>query len=93
MSHPAAEPAREQRINRAAVPRVGLFSHPPQAEVSAQCPAPVRRGDGSRWRATSFSSGTAEQRHTPRVDDEDQPAGHQRQPRPAPRGSDDSGEG
>jgi hypothetical protein len=59
MSHPRSEPAREQRVNRAAVPRVELFSHPPQAETCEQRPPLAGRGDGVDWRATPFSGGAA----------------------------------
>jgi hypothetical protein len=71
MSHPRSTPAREQRVNRAAVPQIGLFSHPPQAEGFEQCPPLVGRGDGVDWRATPFSARAVEQRRRFRVDEED----------------------
>jgi hypothetical protein len=54
-----SEPARGQRVNRAAAPQVELFSHPPHAEAFEQRPLLVGRGDGVDWRATPFSSNTA----------------------------------
>jgi hypothetical protein len=51
MSHPMSEPARERRVSRASVSRVGLFSHTPQAEVFEQ----VRPLAGDDWRSTPFS--------------------------------------
>lgn len=70
MSHPRSEAAREHRVNRAAVPRVELFSHPPQAEVFER-PSLVGHSDGVDWRATPFSGGAAEQRRGPVADEED----------------------
>jgi hypothetical protein len=64
MSPPRSEPAREQRVNRAAPPRVELFSHPPQAEASEQRPPLADSGDDIDWRATPFSGGAAEQRRS-----------------------------
>jgi len=71
MSHPRSEPAREQRVNRAVVPRIGLFSHPPEAEVFKQPRPPVGRSDGVDWRAGPFSGGAAEQRRRLFVDEDD----------------------
>ena len=77
MSPPTSEPACEQRVNRAAVPLVELFSHPPQAEASQQRSPLADSGDGVDWRATPFSGGAAEQ--TPLlVNEKDQRAGRQR---------------
>jgi hypothetical protein len=70
MSHPRSEPAREQRVNRAAVSQIGLFSHPPQAEVFEQRRPLVGPGDGVDWRATPFCGGAAEQRRRLLVDEE-----------------------
>lgn len=70
MSQPRSEAAREHRVNRAAVPRVELFSHPPQAEVYER-PCLVGHGDGVDWRATPFSGGAAEQRRKLLADEED----------------------
>jgi hypothetical protein len=70
MSHPRSEAARADRVNRAAVPRVELFSHPPQAEVYER-PCLVGYGDGVDWRATPFSGGAAEQRRRLLADQED----------------------
>ena len=53
MSHPMSEPARERRVSRASVSRVGLFSHMPEAEVFEQRRA--LGGDGVDWRSTPFS--------------------------------------
>jgi len=71
MSHPRFEPARQQRVDRAAVSRAALFSHPPRAEVFEQRRPPVGRADGRDGRATPFSGGAAEQRRPPLVHAED----------------------
>jgi len=82
MSLPRSEPAREQRVNRAAVPRVELFSHPPQAEASEQHPPLADSGNGLDWRATPFAGGAAEQAPL-FANGKDQHAGRQREPRRA----------
>jgi hypothetical protein len=82
MSPPRSEPAREQRVNRAAVPRVELFSHPPQAEASEQRPPLADSGKGVDWRATPFAGGAAEQAPL-LINEKDQHASRQRQPRRA----------
>jgi hypothetical protein len=56
MSHPTSEPARGRRVNRAPVPRVGLFSHT-LADVAEQRHPLV--GDRVDWRATPFCTGNA----------------------------------
>jgi hypothetical protein len=61
MSHPRSDPTHEQRVNRAAVTRMELFSHPPQAEAFEQRHPLTCRGDGVDWRATPFSGGAAGQ--------------------------------
>ncbi len=55
MSHPASEPAHEQRVNQASVPPGALFSHPPTAQAREQRRPP--RGEHVDWRATPFSAG------------------------------------
>jgi hypothetical protein len=80
MSLPRSEPARQPRLNRAVVPLVELFSHPPQAEESEQRPPLADAENGVDWRATPFSGGAAEQ--TPLlIDEQDQRPGRQRQAR------------
>jgi hypothetical protein len=62
MSHPRSEPVREQPVNRAAVPRVELFSHPPQAEAFAQrplWPAEVTASTGERHPSPAGPTGNA----------------------------------
>jgi|SwirhisoilCB3_FD_contig_31_9727058_length_1082_multi_3_in_0_out_0_3 hypothetical protein len=79
MSHRTSEPAREQHVHRAVVPPIGLFSHPPEADVFEQRHPPGGHGDGAEWRATSFSGGppsnTAGSSATRRTN-----AGYRRQP-------------
>jgi hypothetical protein len=72
MSYPTSESARQQRVDRASVPPVDLFSHPPKAEPVKQHRPFVHAG--SDWRAAPFAVETAEQRRSVAVDDEDQPA-------------------
>ncbi len=55
MSHPASEPAREQRADQASVPRDGLFSHPSTAQALEQRRPPV--GERVDWRTMPFSAG------------------------------------
>ena len=83
MSPRRSEPAREQRVNRPAVPRVELFSHPAQAEASEQRPPLADSGNGVDWRATPFSGGAAEQAPLLIINEKDQHAGRQRQRRRA----------
>jgi hypothetical protein len=61
MIHPT-EPARERRADPDTAPRVGLFSHPPEAEPSEQPPT----GDGADWHAIPFSDDVTEARRTGR---------------------------
>jgi hypothetical protein len=68
MSRPTSEPAREQRVDQASVPRVDLFSHAPKAEAFKQRRSLVH--DGSGWPATPFSVEPAAQRRSVAVDDE-----------------------
>ena len=55
MSHPMSEPAQEECVNWASVPRVGLFSHMQDDEAFEQCRPVV--GESVDWRATAFSAG------------------------------------
>jgi hypothetical protein len=71
MSHPRSEPAREQRVNQAAVPQGELFSHPPHAEASKQRPPHAGPGDGVDWRATPFSGGAAAEQRRSLLDEKD----------------------
>ena len=59
MSRPTSEPARQQHVHPAAVPPIGLFSHPPEADVFEQRHPPGGDGDGggADWRGASFSGG------------------------------------
>jgi hypothetical protein len=71
MSHPASEPAHEQRVNQASLPPGALFSHPPTAQARERCrPSCGERVD---WRATPFSAG----QHDVTVDDQPIPADQQ----------------
>jgi hypothetical protein len=70
MSHPRSEAAPEHRVDRAAMPWVELFSHPPRAEVYER-PSVVGHGDGVDWRATPFSDGAPGQRRGLLADEED----------------------
>jgi hypothetical protein len=54
MSHPASEPARDQRIYQTSVPRDALFSHPSTAQALEQRRAPV--GERVDRRAMPFSA-------------------------------------
>ncbi len=72
MSHPASEPAHEQRVNQASVPPGALFSHPPTAQAREQRRPP--RGEHVDWRATPFS---AERRANITVDGQPIPADQQ----------------
>jgi hypothetical protein len=67
MSYPTSEPAREQRV-KASLPRVGLFSHTPDAEVAEQRHPLV--GDRVDWLATPFSAGVAGHRRSAALDEE-----------------------
>ena len=79
MSLPRSQPAREQRVNRAAVPRVELFSHLLQVEASEQRPPLAARGHGTNWRATPFSGEAADkQRYSLLIEEDDRPPGRQR---------------
>src|SRR5215469_729925 len=62
VKHPSSEPARERRVNPGTSPRVGLFSHSPEAAVSEQHRPPV--SEGVDWQTIPFSHGIAEQRRT-----------------------------
>jgi hypothetical protein len=74
MSHPAPEPAPQQHINQAPVPRIALFSHPPTAQALKQRHPPT--GGRVDWRAVPFSAG---QRRSGTADAQTIP-GHRRQP-------------
>jgi len=74
MSHPASEPAREQRVNQPSLPQDALFSHPPTAQALGQRRPPV--GERVNWRAMPFSAG---HRRNISVDGQPHP-GDQRQP-------------
>jgi hypothetical protein len=67
VSYPTSEPAREQRVN-APVPRAGLFSHSPEAEVVEQRRPVV--GDRVDSGATLFSAGAAGHRRSVALDEE-----------------------
>ena len=60
MSHPMSEPARERRVSRASVSRVGLFSHMPEAtrcsSSAALWPATASTGDPPRSQASSAAT-------------------------------------
>ena len=74
MSHPASEPAREQRVNQPALPQDALFSHPSTAQALEQHRPPL--GERVNWRAVPFSAG---HRRNVSVDGQPYPGG-QRQP-------------
>jgi len=55
MSHPASEPAHEQRVDQASLPAGALFSHPPTAQAREQ--RRPSRGERVDWQAALFSAG------------------------------------
>jgi hypothetical protein len=84
MSHPASEPAREQRVNQPSLPQDALFSHPPTAQALEQRRPPP--GERVNWRTIPFAAGhprNITMDSQPHPGDQHQPAAYldQRHPR------------